>query len=70
MDISSLPKGIWYEAPKRRYRVRKYHNKVVYGPFYYRTLEGAMTRYQALCEELAQIPKEPRPRHKLISEGE
>lgn len=70
MDISTLPKGVWYEAPKRRYRVRRYHNKQVYGPFYFRTLEAALTRYEALCEELAQIPKEPRPRRKPIAKGE
>lgn len=70
MDITSLPKGVWYEAPKRRYRVRRYHNKLVYGPYYYRTLEAAMARYDTLCEELAQIPKDSRPRRKLTSEGE
>ena len=70
MEITSLPKGVWYEAEKRRYRVRRYHNKVVYGPFYYRTLEAAMTRYEALCKELAEIPKDPRPRRKLIAQGE
>lgn len=70
MNISTLPKGVWYEAEKRRYRVRRYHNKVVYGPYYYRTLEAAMTRYDTLCRELAEIPKTPRPRRKQTAEGE
>lgn len=70
MNMTALPKGIWYEEAKRRYRVRRYHNKVVYGPYYYRTLEAAMTRFEALNEELALIPKEDRPRRKLISQGE
>lgn len=70
MDISTLPKGVWYEAPKRRYRVRKYHNKTVYGPYYFRTLEAAMARYESLCAELAQIPKDPRPRRKPKAQGE
>jgi len=70
MSILSLPKGVWYEADKRRYRVRRYHNKVVYGPYYYRTLEAAMTKHESLDDFLQTIPKTRRPRHKPQAEGE
>lgn len=67
-NLSRLPRGLWYEAPKRRYRVRRYHNKVVYLKGYYRTLEAAMAALNELNEELAQIPKNPRkPRKKGAS---
>lgn len=61
-DLARLPKGLWYEAPKRRYRVRRYHNKITYGPFYFRTLDDAMARLSELNDELALIPKNPRKR--------
>lgn len=60
-NLTRLPKGLWYEAPKRRFRVRRYHNKIVYGPFYFRTLDAAVARLNELNEELATIPKDPRP---------
>lgn len=62
--LSRLPRGLWYENAKRRYRVRRYHNKVVYGPYYFRTLEAAVARLNELNEELAAIPKNPRKPHK------
>jgi hypothetical protein len=63
--LSRLPRGLWYEAPKRRYRVRRYHNKVVYLKGYYRTLEAALAALEELNQELALIPKQPRkPRTK------
>jgi hypothetical protein len=55
--LSRLPKGLWYEPERRRYRVRKYRNGTVYGPYYFRTLEEAYARLQSLNEELAAIPK-------------
>lgn len=58
--LSRFPKGLWYEAPRRRYRVRKYHNNIVYGPFYFRVLEDALVRLNELNDELADIPKERR----------
>jgi hypothetical protein len=60
-NLARLPKGLWYEEPKRRFRVRRYHNKVVYGPKYFRTLGAAMAALEALAEEIAQIPKNQRP---------
>lgn len=56
--ITRLPKGVWYETKRRRYRVRKYHNKVIYGPYYYRTLQDALAKMDELMEMLSEIPKE------------
>jgi hypothetical protein len=58
--IAQLPKGIWYEAPKRRFRVRRYHNKVTHLKGYYRTFNAAQAALNELNEELALIPKEKR----------
>ena len=60
--IAQLPKGIWYEAPKRRFRVRRYHNKVTYLKGYYRTYERAAAALKELNLELALIPKDKRKR--------
>lgn len=57
---AKLPKGIWYEAPKRRFRVRRYHNKVTYLKGYYRTFGAAKAALEELNRELALIPKEKR----------
>jgi hypothetical protein len=62
--LSRLPKGLWYEAPKRRFRVRRYHNKIVYGPMYFRTLDQAMAELDALNARLSAIPKDKRPSRK------
>lgn len=55
--ISHFPSGLWYEKDRRRYRVRRYHNNVVYGPFYFRTLDAALVKLNELNEELEHIPK-------------
>lgn len=51
-----LPRGIWFDAEKNRYRVRRYRNGV---PFlrYRRTREKAIEAYEDLAKELAKIPK-------------
>lgn len=59
-NLARLPKGLWYEAPKRRFRVRRYHNKVTYLKGYYRTLDEAVAALDELNAELALIPKDPR----------
>jgi len=64
-NLARLPKGLWYEAPKRRYRVRRYHNKVTYLKGYYRTLDDAMAALNELNAELAQTPKVPRKRRNV-----
>lgn len=60
--MDELPRGIWYEAPKRRFRVRKYHNKVSYLKGYYRTFEEAKAALEELEAYLATIPKERKKR--------
>lgn len=59
-NLSRFPKGLWYETKRRRYRVRKYHNKVVYGPYYYRVLEDALIKLAEVNTMLDGIPKERR----------
>lgn len=68
-NLARLPKGLWYEAPKRRFRVRRYHNKVTYLKGYYRTLDEAVAALDELNAELALIPKDQRsPRKNNRSE--
>ena len=55
--LSRFPKGLWYETKRRRYRVRRYHNKVVYGPYYYRTLDQALFKLKEVNAMLEEIPK-------------
>jgi len=63
-----LPRGIWYEAPKQRFRVRKYHNKVAYLKGYYPTFIEAQAALDELEEYLLTIPKERKDRRrKLVS---
>lgn len=64
-NLAKLPKGIWYEAPKRRFRVRRYHNKVTYLKGYYRTFDRALAALNELNEELTLIPKEKRNRRSI-----
>lgn len=59
---AQLPKGIWYEAPKRRFRVRRYHNKITYLKGYFRTFDDAEAALSELNAELALIPKDKRRR--------
>lgn len=58
----TLPRGIWYEAPKRRFRVRKYRNGVSYLKGYYRTFEEAEAALQELDAYLENIPKQRKQR--------
>jgi hypothetical protein len=62
MSDATLPRGIWYEAPKRRFRVRKYHNRVSYLKGYYRTFEEAEKALAELEAHLSTIPKERKRR--------
>jgi len=62
MTTQELPKGLWYEAPKRRFRVRKYHNGVAYLKGYYRTFEDAEIALGELEEYLTTIPKKRKKR--------
>jgi len=62
MTTQELPKGLWYEAPKRRFRVRKYHNGLAYLKGYYRTFEDAEVALAELEDYLATIPKQRKKR--------
>jgi len=62
MRFAVLPRGIWYEAPKRRFRVRKYHNKIAYLKGYYRTFAQAEIALAELETYLDSIPKERKKR--------
>ena len=62
MSTQELPKGLWYEAPKRRFRVRKYHNGVAYLKGYYRTFEEAEEALEDLEGYLSTIPKKRKKR--------
>ena len=52
-----LPKGIWYEAGRQRYRVRLYRNNTKYPGGYYRTLDEALVAREELKTKLEAIPK-------------
>jgi len=62
MNVEELPRGIWYEAPKRRFRVRKYHNGVSYLKGYYRTFDDAQAALTELETYLSTIPKQRKKR--------
>lgn len=55
MTERKLPKGIWYDAEKNRYRIRRYRNNKPYLR-YRRTEEAALEAYKELTEQLAKIP--------------
>lgn len=64
--ITTLPRGIWYEAPKQRFRVRKYHNKVAYLKGYYPTFSEALIALEELEDYLSTIPKERKDRRRTL----
>jgi hypothetical protein len=39
--MEDLPRGIWYELERRRYRIRIYRNQIVKHLSYHKTLEEA-----------------------------
>ena len=55
-----LPRGIWYERSKNRYRVRRYRNHVTYLAGYFSTEEEAMAALAELDAFLDSIPRERR----------
>ena len=52
-----LPPGLWYEHDRRRWRVRRYRNRVPYLKGYYATKAEALAALRELNEELMSIPK-------------
>lgn len=52
----SLPRGIWFEADRARYRIRRYRNGRAW--YQYRpTLEEALTAFAEMSAMVAKIPK-------------
>ena len=58
MSTTTLPRGIWFEADRNRYRIRLYRNGRPYLK-YRDTLEAALTAYQELSRELEAMPRRP-----------
>lgn len=56
----NLPRGVWFEAAKNRYRVRRYRNHITYLAGYYPTAEQAIAALKELDEFLDSIPRERR----------
>lgn len=56
MSSTTLPRGIWFESDRNRYRIRRYRNGRSYVR-YRGTPEEALTAYQELSRELDDIPK-------------
>jgi hypothetical protein len=52
-----LPTGVWYDAPNRRYRVRRYKNRVPYLVGYFTTLEEALAAHAQLSVRLASVKR-------------
>lgn len=41
-----LPRGVWYDAPRKRFRVRLYRGTAVVYLNYHKTAEGALEDYE------------------------
>jgi hypothetical protein len=54
-----LPRGVWFEEDRSRYRIRRYRNGRAYVR-YRDTPDAALKAYDELSRELAAIPKLPR----------
>ena len=52
----SLPRGIWFEADRQRYRIRRYRNGRAYLA-YRETEEEAREVFEAMAAKLSTIPK-------------
>ena len=46
--MESLPKGIYHEVKRSRYRVRLYQGKQIIHCSYHKTLDDALNTYQAI----------------------
>lgn len=58
--MSNLPKGIWYEKSRNRYRVRLYRNQTPYLGGYYKTIPEALHALAQLKQDLEEIAPTPR----------
>ena len=54
---TTLPKGIWYEKSRNRYRVKLYKNATPHLAGYFRTPAEALQAYHKLKNKLNKIPK-------------
>lgn len=50
--MSAVPRGVWYDAPNRRWRVRRYKNRKAYLVGYFDTLEQAVAAHAELDRSL------------------
>lgn len=57
MAAEPLPRGIWYEAARDRYRVRLYRNKIPYLVGYYKTRCEAESALLGLRSKIKGITK-------------
>lgn len=55
--LVDLPKGIWYEESRERYRVKLHKNNVTYMAGYFTCLNAALAAHAALVRKLERIPK-------------
>lgn len=67
MSTTTLPRGIWFEADRNRYRIRLYRNGRSYVR-YRDTLDEALAVYQELSQQLEAIPKLARGAHAPVAD--
>jgi hypothetical protein len=48
----SLPKGVWFEETRQRYRVRIVRNKMKIHLSYHKTKDEAVNTYEVICSTL------------------
>jgi hypothetical protein len=54
--IEDIPRGVWYEEPRRRWRVRLYVGTKVRYRSYHHGLPDAIKAYHAAVEKLKIVP--------------
>ena len=57
MSNHKTPRGVWYEADRDRWRVRRYRNNKAYLAGYYATKHEAVLALAVLDAKLKRIPK-------------
>lgn len=59
-NTPQLPRGIWFEEAKNRFRVRLYRNNIAYMGGYFKSLPEAEAALKTLHKKVDAIPKERR----------